>query len=123
MHATLDDLAQETVILPKAPPAPVIPPAPDAPEHVRARYWREHIARMSRAEVADATGVSVSRIIDIEAGENRTTHTPIDADTMRRYRMACAAVSLGVNFDWITMSLIPDVPVEIRMFRLKAPEE
>jgi hypothetical protein len=31
--------------------------------------------------------------------------------------MACAAVTLGVEFDRISMSLIPDVPVEIRLFR------
>lgn len=99
------------------PPMDNIPPAPDAPEHVRARWWRIHSVKMTRAEVAETTGVSVSRIADIEAGENRTTKTPIDDATMKRYRMACAAVTLGVEFDFVTMSLIPDVPVEIRLFR------
>lgn len=101
----------------------MIPPAADAPEHVKARWWRESVANMSRSEVAELTGFSVSRIADMESGQNRSTHAPIDEATMRRYRMACAAVSLGVEFDWIDMKLIPDVPVEIRMFRPRRSSE
>ena len=94
-------------------------PPKDAPEHVRCRWWRENIARLSRPELADMIGVSASRIADIEAGQTRSTKAPIDDATMRRYRMACAAVTLGVDFDWLTISLIPDVPVEIRLYQAR----
>lgn len=116
MHDTIDEttLAYGTTILPDIDD---IPPAPDAPEHVRARWWRIHSVKMTRAEVAELTGVSASRIADIEAGENRSTKQPIDDATMKRYRMACAAVTLGADFDFVTLSVIPTVPVEIRLFR------
>lgn len=99
------------------------PPGPDAPEHIRAQWWRENVVRMKRPELAELVGVSVSRIVDIEAGENRTTKQPIDEATMRRYRLACAAVTLGVEFNWTSISLIPDTPVEIRLFGLGRSEK
>lgn len=98
------------------------PPA-DAPEHVKAEWWRKNVARLSRPELAQLTGFSVSRIADIEAGVTRSTGAPIDQGAMNRYRMACAAVALGVEFDWLTLSLIPDMPVEIRMFSARPPAQ
>lgn len=98
---------------------PMEPPSHDAPEHIKARYWRDEIVKMTKGEVAELTGFSVSTITDMEAGHNRTTKKTIDPDAMRRYRMACAAVTLGVQFDWISVSLIPEVPVEIKLFGVK----
>lgn len=95
-----------------------LPPYPpeSAPEHVKAKYWREHIVRLSRPKLAEMIGMSVSTIADIEAGHNRSTKAVIDTAVMQRYRMCCAAVMAGIEFDWLSMSLIPDVPVQIRMF-------
>jgi transcriptional regulator with XRE-family HTH domain len=93
------------------------PPRSSDPEHVRCKYWREEIVKMSRQEVADLTGMSVSRIADFEAGMNRATKTPIDEASMKRYRMACAAVTLGCRFDWLSCRLITELPVEIRLFK------
>lgn len=75
--------------------------------------------KMSRAELAEAIGFSASSITDIETGHNRATKAPIDPAVIKRYRLACAAVALGVDFDWLSMSIIPDVPVEIRFFGRK----
>jgi hypothetical protein len=91
------------------------PPA-DAPEHLKCRYWREEIMTWTRAQASEATGFSVSTISDMELGFNRSTKANIDPAAMKRYRMACAAASLGVDFDWYTTRLIPEHPVEIRVF-------
>lgn len=90
-------------------------PPPDSPEHVRAKWWREHIAQLSQRELAALTGFSISRIVDIEAGVTRGSGEPIDSATMTRYRMVCAAVTLGARFDWLTLSLVPQTAVEIRV--------
>ncbi len=34
---------------------------------------------------------------------------------MRRYRLACAAVTLGVEFDWSEISLKTALPLEIKL--------
>lgn len=98
--------------------ADIIPqyPPESAPEHVKAKYWREHIVRLSRPKLAEMIGMSVSSIADIETGHNRSTKAVIDGAVMQRYRMCCAAVMAGIEFDWFSVSLIPDVPVQIRMF-------
>ena len=82
-------------------------PAIDAPQHDKARWWREDVMDLSRKQLAALTGVSVSRIADMEAGKTRGNGKPIDPGTMRRYRMACAAVALGAEFDWLTLRLRP----------------
>jgi len=92
--------------------APVVP-RPDAPEHERARYWRENVVGLSRRELAERIGMSESRIMDIEAGQVRGDGRAIEPDAMQRYRLACAAVTLGVKFDWLTLSLSPAAPVRI----------
>lgn len=88
-------------------------PAADAPEHVRARWWRENVVRLSRAALAEAIGYSPSIITDIERGANRGTGAPIDPAVMHRYRMACAALTVGASFDWTSCRLRPAVPVTI----------
>lgn len=91
------------------------PPARDAPDHIRCKWWRENIMKLSRPKLAELTGFSQSTIADIEAGVNRTTKATIDPSVMQRYRLACAAVALGAQFDWLSLSVVPTVPVEIRM--------
>ena len=90
------------------------PPA-KAPEHERARYWRENIVNLSRRELAERIGISASRITDYERGHDRGSGVPIDQGTMTRYRLACAAIMLGIEFDWLTLSLTPPGQVRITM--------
>lgn len=91
-------------------------PPKSAPEHVRARYWREHIAKMSRPELAEAIGYSVSTIGDIEAGMNRATRQPIDPVTMKRYRLLCAGVGLDIEFDWDELEMMIVEPIRLKMW-------
>lgn len=91
-------------------------PPKSAPEHVRARFWRENIAKMSRPALAEAIGYSVSTIGDMEAGMNRITKKPIDAVTMKRYRLLCMTVGLDAEFDWDEVEMIIVQPVMLRMW-------
>lgn len=68
---------------------------------------------MTRAELAEATGFSVSTITDMESGQNRSTKAPIDPAAMKRYRMACTAVTLGAEFNWRIARVIPTGYCEI----------
>lgn len=70
----------------------------DLPEHERARQWREACG-LTRGQLADLTGYSVRGIEQLESGKS-TTGTPIDPATMNRYRLVCAAVMAGLDFDW-----------------------
>lgn len=81
--------------------APSAPPPPSAPDHIRARWWRLHAARLTQAELADLLHMSVGTIADYEAGKIRRTGKPIAAATMRRYRLMCAAIAAGWgSWDW-----------------------
>lgn len=91
-------------------------PPKNAPEHLRARYWRENIAKMSRPELAEAIGYSVSTIGDMEAGMNRITKKPIDPLAMKRYRLLCMTVGLDAEFDWDGLELMIVEPVQLRMW-------
>lgn len=91
-------------------------PDKSAPEHIRARYWREHIVKMSRPELAEAIGYSVSTIGDMEAGMNRITKKPIDPVTMKRYRLLCMTVGLDADFDWDGLEMIIVEPVRLSMW-------
>ncbi len=75
-------------------------PSVNDPEHVRARYWREHIVGLTRAQLSDLTGFSADSIAYFEAGERRDGR-PIEPATMKRYRRACAAVSANIRFNWL----------------------
>lgn len=76
------------------------------------RNWDREHARQRAARpdrfggLARETGWGVSRITQIEEGARE-----IDPNTMRRYRMACAAAQLGAVFDWRSVSLAPPVLV------------
>lgn len=92
---------------------PMVRPAISDPENIRSRWWRECVVQLTRKELADLVGVSESRIADIEAGKTRGTNAPIDAQTLQRYRLACAAVALGIEFDWLTCTMRPLAKVDI----------
>jgi hypothetical protein len=78
-------------------------PPPDAPEHVRAEWWRVHVAKLSRPSLADRIGKSPSYVARMEAGQIGSR--AIDAEEYKIYRLACAAITAGVDFDWIDARL------------------
>ena len=49
----------------------------------------------------------ITASLDYERGYDRGNGAPIKHGTMTRYRLACAAIMLGVEFDWVTLSLPP----------------
>lgn len=79
---------------------------PVHPDHARAREWRERMG-LSRVELARRTGYSHSMIQNFELGFYRANGKPISDRTMHTYRMACAAVAAGYQFDWgdVTVTL------------------
>ncbi len=58
----------------------------------------------SRRELAELTGYGERTIAAFEAGEF-APGKPVDERTMRTYRLACASISFGVEFDWSNGSL------------------
>ncbi|WP_342111800.1 helix-turn-helix transcriptional regulator [Methylobacterium sp. SI9] len=72
-------------------------------EGAAARDWRISMG-LSRPKLAELTGYSERTIAAYEAGR-------FDADklvtprALHTYRLACAAVALGVEFDWRSASL------------------
>jgi len=89
---------------------PMERPDQDAPEHVKCRWWRDDLMEMSREQLAGLTGFSVSAIRDFESGTKE-----IDPMARKRYRMACAAAAMGIQFDWLETSLRIERPVTITM--------
>lgn len=89
---------------------PTQKPPTDAPEHVRCKWWRQELMELTREQVAGLTGFSVSSIRDFETGGKE-----IDDAVRKRYRMACAAVTLGVEFDWLEARQVIVQAVEIRL--------
>ncbi|MGC4393718.1 helix-turn-helix domain-containing protein [Agrobacterium sp. M50-1] len=84
------------------------------PEHVLCRRWREEVLELSRTEMAALTGFSADAIKDYERGDKK-----IDDKARKRYRMVVAAVTMGIQFDWLTVRYLPTVPVEILVRRDK----
>jgi hypothetical protein len=85
-------------------------PSADAPEAIKCRWWREQFVKLSREDLAMMTGFSVSAVRDFE-------HPGKDIDPMarKRYRLACAAAVIGIEFDWMETTLRISRPVEIKM--------
>ncbi|NTG61824.1 helix-turn-helix transcriptional regulator [Agrobacterium rhizogenes] len=75
-------------------------PADDAPEHIKCRWWRNDLMELTREQLAAATGFSVSTIRDFESGKE------VDPMARKRYTLACAAVSAGVEFTWTRTSYV-----------------
>lgn len=82
------------------------------PEHVLCRRWREEVLELSRTEMAALTGFSADAIKDYERADKN-----IDEKARRRYRMVVAAVTMGIQFDWLTVRYKPTVPIEILIRR------
>jgi transcriptional regulator with XRE-family HTH domain len=70
----------------------------DLSEHERARHWREACG-MTRQELSELTGYSLRQIVLFEKGETNTGD-PIAPEAWKRYRLICAAVMAGLDFDW-----------------------
>lgn len=89
---------------------PMERPDADAPEYIKCRWWRNDLMELTREDLAALTGFSVSAIRDFE-------HPGKDIDPMarKRYRLACAAATMGIQFDWLTTTQVVTMPIEIRM--------
>jgi hypothetical protein len=72
--------------------------------HVHAFAWRLSHG-LSRNALSRLTGYSVAHIRNMEAGINHATGRPIPARSFIRYRMACAAVHAGLEFDFRTCAV------------------
>jgi transcriptional regulator with XRE-family HTH domain len=64
-----------------------------------AREWREGQG-LTRPELAELIGYSVSAIVNFEDG--RDDDRPVSEASRQRYRLACAAVHAKLAFDWRT---------------------
>ncbi|TBC12724.1 hypothetical protein ELH35_38085 [Rhizobium ruizarguesonis] len=80
----------------------------DEPEHVLCKRWRVEKMELTREQLSTLTGFSASMIKDY-GRPNRV----IDENARKRYRLACAAVEMGVQFDWAGASLLITQPVHI----------
>jgi transcriptional regulator with XRE-family HTH domain len=69
------------------------------PEHELARQWRERMG-LSRAALGKLIGYSLSAVSDYETGKRRSTGAAIGANEWLRYRLACAAITAHIEFDW-----------------------
>src|SRR4051812_22914420 len=63
------------------------PPGPKAPEGERARWWREHVLKLSRPALAERLGVHPATVDRQERAEK------VDA----MFRLASAALALGLD--------------------------
>lgn len=70
----------------------------DLTENEKARQWRESL-KLTRPQLSDLTGYSLSQILLFEKGETNAGD-PIAPEAWQRYRLICAAVMAGLDFDW-----------------------
>lgn len=82
------------------------------PEYLLCRRWREEVMELSRSQLAALTGYSADAIKDYERPDKK-----IDEKARKRYRLSVAAVTLGIEFDWLEASFRPIVPIEIKVKR------
>lgn len=71
------------------------------PEHVLCRRWRVEKMELTRDQLSALTGFSASMIKDYERADR-----VIDENARKRYRMACAAVQYGIEFDWHDATMV-----------------
>jgi len=83
-------------------------PRADSPEHVKAMWWRIYVLKVTREKLAELVGYSADAIKAYERGTNAEGEA-IGEGAWRRYRNACAAVAVGVKFDWLnaTVTIAP----------------
>lgn len=70
----------------------------DLSEHEKARQWREALG-LTRPQLSELTGYSLNQILLFEKGATNTGE-PIASAAWQRYRLICAAVMAGLEFDW-----------------------
>lgn len=70
----------------------------DLAEHEKARQWRDACG-LTRAKLSELSGYSPRAIQIMEAGQTNTGD-PIDPAAWQRYRLVCAAIMAGLDFDW-----------------------
>jgi len=70
----------------------------DLPEHERARQWRDACG-LTREQLSALSGYSESAIKQMETGKN-SAGDPVGDDAWQRYRLICAAIMAGLDFDW-----------------------
>lgn len=63
---------------------------------------------LTRPQLATLIGFSASGIKDFE-----NPNKVIDENTRKRYRMACAALALGLEFDWLSCTQVITRPIRI----------
>jgi hypothetical protein len=83
-------------------------PPEDAPEHVLCKWWRAELMEWTREQLSGLTGYSVSSIRDFEKDGK-----DIDAAVRKRYRLACIAAALGIQFDWVDLTMNIDMPITL----------
>jgi transcriptional regulator with XRE-family HTH domain len=74
-------------------------------EYDRARQWRDG-GGLSRQKLAELIGYSVSSIQNMENGFTKNG-VPISKNSLKSYKLCCAAVASGLTFDWgkVTINL------------------
>lgn len=65
-------------------------PSMGSPEGVRAAFWRENVLRLSRPALGSLVGITNQTVAKFEG----MAVVPV------WYRLACAALTSGVAFDW-----------------------
>ena len=63
---------------------------------------------LSRGQLAALTGYSVDAIKDYERPDKK-----IDDKARQRYRLAVAAASFGIDFDWVDIRFKTVLPIEM----------
>lgn len=72
-------------------------------QHRLALQWRLSMG-LTRAALSDLTGYSAQTISTYERGKQHNGE-PIDEAAMQRYRLACASITAGLDFDWRSASI------------------
>lgn len=73
----------------------------DEPEYVLCKRWRLEQMELTREQLSTLTGFSASMIKDYER-----PNKVIDENARKRYRLACAAVQYGIEFDWADATML-----------------
>ena len=70
-------------------------------DYEKAKRWRED-SRLTRRQLAELTGFSISAITNFETGIVRGNKArPVDSASMKRYRLILAAITHGLTeWDW-----------------------
>jgi transcriptional regulator with XRE-family HTH domain len=74
--------------------------------HIMAEAWRMRLG-LSRPQLARLTGYSISHIQNMEAGLNLSTGAAIRKQDMQRYKLVCAAIHAGLDFNWKQCAILP----------------